>query len=121
MFTSVNIMNYINKKEIIIFKDKLMDFFGIDDTKKVVDLYLSKDKKLPKEVNLVYNKGYYLSEIAEMINNLSDYKVPINILESGYDKSYSASGYELSRLNLELDGINTSIKKCYQHYLNHAK
>lgn len=121
MFTSVNIMNYIKKEEIIIFKDKLMDFFGIDDTKKIVDLYLSKNKKLPKEINLVYNKNYYLSEIAEMINNLSNYRVPINILESGYDKSYSASGYELSRLNIELDGINTSIKKCYQYYLNHAK
>jgi nucleoside-diphosphate-sugar epimerase len=121
MFTTVNIKNYINKREIVIFKDRLMDLFGIDDTKKVVDLYLSGDINLPRELNLVYSKSYYLSEVAEMINNLSDYKVPIDIFEPGYEKSYSASGYELSKLNLELDGLNTSIKKCYLHYLNHAK
>ena len=52
MFTSVNIKNYISKKEIVIFKDKFMDFFGIEDKKKVIALYLSKHN-LTQEKNLI--------------------------------------------------------------------
>ena len=54
MFTTVNIKNYIHKREIVIFKDKYMDFFGIEDTKKVVDLYLKGRKSLPKDINFIY-------------------------------------------------------------------
>ena len=39
-FIKTNIRNYINNRNQIIFKDKYMDFFGISDTKKVIDLIL---------------------------------------------------------------------------------
>lgn len=119
MFTTANILNYINKREIVIFKEKVMDFFGVFDAKKVIDLYLSGNKNLPKELNLVYKETYTLSQVAEMINNLSDYKVPVDILEKGNDKAYSASGYELSKLGLQFDGLQASLQKCYEYYLNH--
>ena len=40
MFTTANIKNYIDNKQIVIFKDRFMDLFGILDVYKVIDLYL---------------------------------------------------------------------------------
>ncbi len=67
MFTTANILNYINKREIVVFKDKFMDFFGVLDAFKVIDLYLKRADRLslPKELNLVYPETVLLSEVAE--------------------------------------------------------
>ena len=116
MFTTANIKNYINKRDIQVFQDRFMDLFGILDVYKVIDFYLKSGRdrlNLPKELNLVYQETKLLSEVAEMINNLSDYKVPIKILENGYDKAYCASGAELSKLNLKLDGLQKSLEYVY--------
>jgi hypothetical protein len=116
MFTSVNIKNYILKKEIVIFKDKFMDFFGIEDTKKVVDLYLDKSECLPKEVNLVYETKTKLSDVANIINDLSNYKVPVTVLEEGMDKSYCGSGELLKTFDIDFIGLEEEIKNCYEHF-----
>jgi nucleoside-diphosphate-sugar epimerase len=116
MFTAVNIKNYIHKREIVIFKDKYMDFFGINDTKKVVDLYLNEEKNLPKEIDLVYPENKKLSDVAEMINNLSEYKVPVTILEKGVDKSYCSSGLTLKGLGIKLNGLEKELRNCYDEY-----
>ena len=116
MFTTANIKNYIDNKQIVIFKDRFMDLFGILDVYKVIDLYLKSGRdrlNLPKELNLVYEPTTSLLDVAIMINNLSDYKVPISILEEGYNTSYCASGAELSKLNLELDGLQKSLEYVY--------
>ncbi len=118
MFTTANIINYINKREIVVFKDKFMDFFGVRDAFKVIDLYLKSGKErhsLPKELNLVYPKVTLLSEVAGMINNLSDYDVPVDVLEPGCDRAYCGSGTELSKLGLELDGLQKSLEYVYEN------
>ena len=118
MFTTANILNYINKREIVVFKDKFMDFFGVCDAFKVIDLYLKSGRErcnLPKELNLVYPEVTLLSEVAGMINNLSDYEVPVDVLESGNDRSYCGSGGELSKLGLELDGLQKSLQYVYEN------
>ena len=114
MFTTANINNYINKREIVVFKDKFMDFFGVRDAFKVIDLYLNGGNNLPKELNLVYPETILLSEVAKMINNLSDHEVPVDVLESGYDRAYCGSGGELSKLELELDGLQKSLQYVYE-------
>lgn len=116
MFTSVNIKNYIHKKEIVIFKDKFMDFFGIEDTKKVIDFYLEKNLHLPKEVNLVYETKTKLSDVANIINDLSDHKVPVTFLDEGMDKSYCGSGELLKTFNINFIGLEEEIKNCYEHF-----
>ena len=115
MFTAANIRNYIDKKEIVVFKDKYMDFFGISDTKKVLDLYLAKAKELPKDINLVYDTTQTLSEVGDMINNLSDHKVPVKVVEGGMDKAYCGSGRILSTLDLKLDGLQHELKNVYEY------
>jgi len=116
MFTTANIKNYIDKKEIIIFKDTYMDFFSINDAKKVIDLYLNLGNNLPKEVNLVYENAIKLSDVANKINNLSNYKVDIDILESGNAKSYCGSGLTLKHFGLKFDGLEKELKNCYEYF-----
>lgn len=116
MFTTANIKNYICKKQIIIFKDKFMDFFGINDAKKVMDLYLRDWQNLPKELNLVYENKTKLSDVSNIINNLSDYKVSIDILESGLDKSYCGNGSKLKTLNIEFNGLEKELENCYESF-----
>ena len=75
-YRSIN--NYIQKKDIVIYKDKQMDFIYANDLYKILCPYLEDINILhPRDLNCVYEKKYYLSEIAEMINNLDDYKVNI--------------------------------------------
>lgn len=116
MFTSVNIKNYILKKEIVIFKDKFMDFFGIEDTKKVIDLYLERSSSLPKEVNLVYETKTKLSDVANIINDLSNYKVSLTVLEEGMDRSYCGSGELLKTFDMNFIGLEKEIRNCYEHF-----
>jgi nucleoside-diphosphate-sugar epimerase len=116
MFTTANIKNYINRKEIIIFKDTYMDFFSINDAKKVIDLYICRGDNLPKEVNLVYENIIKLSDVANMINNLSNYKVNVNTLESGSANSYCGSGSRLKHFGLNFDGLEKELTNCYEYF-----
>ena len=56
-----------------------------------------------------------LSEVAGMINNLSDYDVPVDVLEPGTDRAYCGSGSQLSKLGLELDGLQKSLEYVYEN------
>lgn len=86
-FVKSNIIRYINREKIIIHKNKLMDFFHMKDFVSLIDYYISNDNP-QKEVNCSYEKKYSLLDIASMINNLSDYDVPIEIQEEGMGDSY---------------------------------
>jgi len=65
---------------------------------------------------LVYDNKTKLSDVSEIINNLSDYKVPIIILEEGIEKSYCGSGKLLKNLNIKLEGLEKEIKNCYEYF-----
>ncbi len=112
-FTKVNVDNYINGQEIVIFRNKYMDFFYIEDTKKVVDLYLSSDD-LPKNINLVYPENVMLTDVANIINNLSKHNVPVKILKEGLDNSYCGNGSLLRALCPGLLGLEKSFKHYYE-------
>lgn len=107
-----NINNYINKKSIKIFKDRKMDFIYVNDLYKIVSYFLN-NKTSVKDVNCVYKEKYYLSQLAEMINNLDDYKV--DILKQGNYNEHSYCGSP-NDLPIEYDGIEKGIKECYDCY-----
>ena len=50
-----------------------------------------------------------------MINNLSDHKVPVNVVESGMDKPYCGSGKTLSTLGIKLDGLQHELNNVYEY------
>ena len=90
---------------------------GIDDTKTVVDLYLKKAKILPKEINLVYEDNLMLTDVANMINELSDYTVPVNIVKNGMQNAYCGSGYLLNTMGIGLKGLKHQLRSTYEHLI----
>lgn len=115
-----NILKYIHKEQMIINYDKIMDFFFIDDLIKITEHYIKKcfDNRysdLPQDINLCYNKKYRLSDITNFINKLSDYQVPVQIkTELRENFNYYGVSQEISKLNLDLVGLERGIMKMYQ-------
>ena len=109
-----NVINYINNNSMVIHQDKFMDFMYVKDFLKIIDLYL-KNIQLPKTTDCVYDQKYKLSDIAEIINNLSDYKVNIDLLDTQLGNSYCG---RKNNLGLNFDGLEISIKNIYERYLN---
>jgi len=108
-FIKSNIIRYIKKESIEIYESKKMDFFYMEDLISLIDLYLKNDNLL-KEVNCSYIEKYSLLNIADIINNLNDYKVPI-IYNKSRGKDYIGEfNLPISYLGLEY-GIKSSYNK----------
>lgn len=117
-FIKSNIYRYINNQPMIIHNDKYMDFMSFDDVAIIIDLYLKNYTNLPSDINLSYYNKYKLSEIANIINTLSNNKVKIEIENESLDLNYCGNGHKLNSLNLNFKGIHQGIKDCYKHYMN---
>lgn len=114
-FFYTNINNYMNKKNIEIFKDRKMDFIYANDLYKIISYFLSIGKKsFVNDVNCVYKEKYYLSEMASMINNLSDHKV--EIIKKGSYEEHPYCGYPNSIECIDYDGLEKGIRDCYDYY-----
>ena len=111
-FITANVQRYIAKEPIIIHQDKLMDFFYIDDLIELVKFYLPKSY-IPEEINAVYKQKYTLSEIADIINKLSDYKVDISIEQDNFTKHYIGKGTRLDVLPIKWKGLEQGILETY--------
>lgn len=99
-----------NKTNVTIFEDKWFDFVYENDFIKIIDHYFSNVdnlSSLKKIINICYTKKYKLSMIAELI--LND-KSKIKVLKDDSSNNYSGNGEQLEELNLELDGLENSIK-----------
>ncbi len=75
-FIKANMMRYIKKEPMIIHTNKVMDFIYIQDFISTVEYYIN-NTNLEKNINCCYEEKYTLKTIANMINSLSDHKVPI--------------------------------------------
>jgi dTDP-4-dehydrorhamnose reductase len=106
-FIKSNIIRYLNKEPIIIHQDKYMDFFYMEDLCKLVSFYISSDNA-PKVSECSYPKKYLLSEIADIINSMSNYKVPVIIEQGGMGDNYiGSSGSSIDFIGLEQGIYNT--------------
>lgn len=110
-FIKSNIKRYINREPIVIDVHKKMDFFYMEDliklTKYTVD---NPSNKLLKEVHCAYPVTYTLREIADMINELGEYRVPIYMTDEfglDYISPFNAE------YGLEYIGLKQGIKKTY--------
>jgi UDP-glucose 4-epimerase len=103
-----NIKRYINKESMIIHQDKFMDFFYMKDLISLVDYYINNDD-MPKQIDCSYSALYKLSDVAKIINDLSDYKVLIKIEQEGIDLPY----YGMANVLLEFIGLERGIKEVY--------
>lgn len=107
-FIKGNIKRYINKESMVIHQDKFMDFFYMKDLISLVDYYIT-NNNMPKQIDCSYTGLYKLSEIANIINELDDYKVDIQIKEEGMSMSY----YGVANVLLDFVGLKEGIKEIY--------
>ena len=89
-----------------------MDFFYIDDFNKILELYIN-EVILPKEIDCVYQNKVMLSDIANIINNLSDKKVPVHILNPEIGNSYCGNFNAITN-TLNLKGLEQGIYEIYK-------
>jgi len=116
-FIKNNINNYINHKSMIIHQDRYMDFFYMDDLINIIDYSLNNPTLTHKDINMSYLKKYKMSDIANIINNLSSYKVDVITENENFGLNYTGNGELLNSLNLKLKGLELGIKECYHNSL----
>jgi len=117
-FIKANIKRYIKKEPIIIHTDKIMDFFYTKDLVSLVDYYIQ-NSELKKEINCSYEYKYTLSNIANIINELNDYKVPIHIDSKDKLEFYCGVHNEFPIKTIGLiEGIKQTYKLLYENSIN---
>lgn len=112
-----NITRYVNNEDIIINKNKIMDFFSIEDFVKLCKLYIT-NENLPKSVQCCYFNKTTLLDVASIINNLDSHKVNIKLLNSEMDFSYYGSSSTIDSLPITLTGLEQGIQNMYYNTLS---
>jgi GDP-L-fucose synthase len=107
-FIKASLKRYIAKEPIQIHQDKVMDFFYMQDLVKIVEYYINNN--LPKEINCIYNTVCTLTRIAQIINDLDEYKVEVKV-ENGIGSNYN--GEEGNALPINFIGLKQGIKEVY--------
>lgn len=110
-FMKANIIRYINASPIQIYQNKLMDFFYMGDLIKLVEYYFH-NKDLEKEIECVYSQKYYLSTIAEKINQLNNYRVEIKTTSHKPAERYI--GKYMIPYQINFIGFEEGLKKTYK-------
>jgi len=115
-FIKSNIKRYINKEPMLV-QNKKMSFFYMKDLVTLVNHYIqSSSSSLLKESNCAYVNSTSLLDIANIINELEDYKVPIYMdtsLSEDYESKLNAP-YGLKYIGLTQGIIETYNKLKYE-------
>ena len=90
-----------------------MDFFSFSDFIKVINVYIEAEEPyLNKAFDCCYNTKFTLVDIANIINNLSDYKVIINVTDDkGMGDEYTGEYIPIHNLNYK--GLKKSIEDMF--------
>jgi nucleoside-diphosphate-sugar epimerase len=107
-FITPNIKRYINKESITIHQDKMMDFIYMEDLISIIKFSILHPTISP--INCSYKEKYKLSDIANLINNLSNYKVSIEIHSKESTPSYTGA---YTDLGIQFIGLEQAIKNIY--------
>lgn len=112
-FIKSNLLRYIKKQPLIVYQNKVMDFFAMSDLAEVVKYYcINKDSALPvKVVDCCYDKKHSLIDIAKYINSLSNYACDIQVEKSGMNDDYI--GFSSTMPSVAMTGLFPSINNMY--------
>jgi len=108
-FIKSNIIRYINKEDMLVYEDKQMDFFYMEDLISLVDYFISREEWVYQELDCVYMEKFSLVDIVGIINNLNDCKVGVKV---GINKGNSYIG-TWRGLPIKLVGLEQGIKETY--------
>ena len=117
-FIKSNLLRYIKKENMIIHKNKFMDFFYMKDLVKVVAYYITaEESKLHKNVDCVYNDKFTLRDIVEIINSCYKYKVGVDIQNTELDNPYIGSSTNINNIPFNIDNLINGINNTYKKLL----
>lgn len=111
-FIKSNIKRYLKKESLLIYENKKMDFFYMEDLVKLVEHYVT-NSNLPQTIDCTYNKTHTLLEIANMINNLENHKCEIIVQKNSTDQNYSGTYTPI----FDYYGLEKGIKDVYKHLI----
>lgn len=112
-FIKSNIKRYKNKENLQIHQEKAFDFFYIKDLITIIKYYIDNSKyPLDTDMDLVYQQKYKLTDIGNIINNLSTYKVNVEAEDYKEESSYLGNNLGIP-LDIELIGLEEGIKQVY--------
>lgn len=110
-FLKNSLYNINNNTDIIVNKDKFMDYISAVDLCKVLEFYMDNIKDIKyKDINLVYNDKIKLSDFGNKILELKKSKMSVKILNNGLDNSYTGSSSKLSQLPIKLNYFTKSLE-----------
>jgi GDP-L-fucose synthase len=111
-FIKSNILRYINRENLNIHQDKQMDFFYMKDLVSMIEWLINhREEEFPiQEINCSYLEKYTLTQIAEIINSLDDYKVEIQVEDEIKAKAYCGTHPIMS---FDLIRLEQGIKETY--------
>ena len=109
--------NIQNGKPIAINQDKFMDYFYAQDVGKVIEHIIQSNKDvIPRDINLCYEKKYKLTDISNMILDLTGNEESVIIKKETLGKPYTGCGKKLKGLNIDLLGIHKGIDICLKNW-----
>lgn len=102
----------------IVYTDKVMDFFYMKDLISLVKYYLHTDHP-PKQINCSYDKKYTLSNIADIINKLGTHTVPVIIENKDKLEFYCGESHNMPIKTIGLiEGLQETYRKLIINTLN---
>jgi nucleoside-diphosphate-sugar epimerase len=127
-FIKNNIKRYIERQPIEINQDCKYNFFSVYDLGEVVIDILTCENSYHDYLNgLIMNVGYEnyttLTDVANIINTLDTYKVPIKVNKPGWGNSYYSDNSLFNRTilsykNIKQYGLENSIRKMFKEMKN---
>ena len=104
---------------IVIYKNVYFDYIYIDDLLKIIDLFIHNDAKY-KIYNATTGKKIDLITLANLVNEISDFKSEIRVLNSGLNNEYTSNNDRLINefKDLTFTSHKNSIKKMREYFSN---
>lgn len=117
-FISNLICKYIYKMPLTMIQNCNFDYIYVDDFMEILEYFIENNPK-EKFFNAGSGKKISLLELAEIINKLDNYSLPITIKKDGLNKEYTCNNNILKEEieDLKIIQIDKAIKKLYQYYL----
>lgn len=116
-FPSYAITQNLNHKKIEINKNVIFDYLYIDDLLKIVEFFIENKPKY-NIFNVTPTDSISLKEIAEVINEISDFKSEIVIKDSQMNFEYTGDNSKLMEMlpNFRFTTYKEGLKKLYLEY-----
>jgi len=98
-----------NEEPFVVTGDKLFDMISVEDLTTVIQAVLD-GKIIDKDLNMVYNQKYKLSEILKLYAQIHNLDEGLISIESTDSNNYTGNGSKLNNYNLPLLGLELSLK-----------